>query len=253
MKYVFDVADTHPRTSGSRTPHLWQMKAEQADAVLESLANSFGEAQDTSAGFVEQIISICGQMTSDHLPDYAEELMNVKEGSYLEELDELTISAHFNRLLASSTAFTVLTRCGVDTGRYFTNEDFEELLDFNTFDTISVLGTATTAISKMMLLEIGRTVEHLEQKQKFAKAPGVRYAETKEQAEKKVEKEGNAHEHDADLHHEGRDSVSRPDPTGAGGTAPEQVRQSAQEVPEGASRGDVQPAAAVREAGAASG
>ncbi len=256
LKYVFDVADTHPRTSSSRTPPLWQMKAEQADAVLESLTNSFGEAQDTSAGFAEQVISICGQMTGDNLPDYVEELMNVKEGSYLEELDELTISAHFHRLLASSTAFIVLTRCGVDAGRYFTNEDFEELLDFNTFDTISVLGTATTAISKMMLLEIGRTVEHLEQEQKFAKAPDIRYAEAKEQAEKKIEKEGRVHEHDADLHDgEGRGSVSRPDtdPAGAGGTASEQVRDDAQEVPEGAPRGNVQPAAVIREAGAASG
>jgi len=80
----------------------------------------------------------------------------------LEELDDLNLETRFRRLLANSVAFTVLTRCGINAAQFLEAEDFDGLYEFNTFDTMTVLGTATSDVSRMMLLEIERTIKSIE-------------------------------------------------------------------------------------------
>ena len=82
--------------------------------------------------------------------------------SFLEDLDDLNLSVRLKTLLSNSVAYTVLTRCGYDADRYFDETDFEFIHDFSTYETVSVLGNASNSISKMVLLEIGRTINQQE-------------------------------------------------------------------------------------------
>ena len=48
----------------------------------------------------------------DNFSDYYADLLTVKEGSLLEELDEDSTEVWFKGLLQNSVAFMLLTRCG---------------------------------------------------------------------------------------------------------------------------------------------
>ena len=58
-----------------------------------------------------------------------------------------------------------LSRTGYDPHEYFSREDFEHIFDFNTNAVISVLGSATSDISEMVIKEIGETVKELEKEE----------------------------------------------------------------------------------------
>ena len=247
LKYVFDVSDTHPGNYRALTPRLWRMEPQFQDAAVEALANAFG-SPDEAASFADHIIAVSRIAAQDNLADYLDELRNVRTDSFLEELDDLNLETRFRRLLANSVAFTVLTRCGINAAQFLEAEDFDGLYEFNTFDTMTVLGTATSDVSRMMLLEIERTIKSVE-RQKFANREQSGYSASKEAEQQPAEKEKEVGDHDtnADVHDEGRLPVPRPDAPGAdGGDAAGQVRSDAQEVPQAEPTGDVQPPAAVR-------
>ena len=255
LKYVFDVSDTHPGNYRALTPRLWRMDTQYQDAAAEALGNAFGSPDGEALSFADHIIAVSRIAAQDNLADYLDELQSVKTGSFLEELDDLNLESRFRRLLENSVAFTVLTRCGIDAGQFFENEDFDGLYDFNTFDTMSVLGTATSDVSRMLLLEIERTINGIN-RQKFANREQSDYSASREAEQQPTEKkeEVDDHDRDVDVHDEGRLSVSRSGAPGAdGGAAAGQVRPDAQEVSEAEPTGDVQPPAAVRQAGEPSG
>ena len=245
LKYVFDVSDTHPGRYRSAYPRLWTLEQKHYDAVSEALNNTFGTPEDAPESFAAHLIGIGKIAAADNLPDYLDELMKVKADSFLGELDDASAEYRFRTLLANSIGYTVLTRCGIDANLFYDPEDFEFLFDFSTFDTVSVLGTATSDISKMLLLEVGRTVETLNRSQKFAKQSKIGYVAGKEDRNDRQEKEEH-HDRELNLHDEGRLPDPRPDDGGA--ASREQVRQDASEISEGEPQGSVQSSAAIREA-----
>ena len=251
LKYVFDVSDTHPGQHRPQEPQLWQMKPAYEESVLESISNSFKAERESNAPFAEQIISISQVIVEDNLTDYLEELRSTRGDSFLEDLDELNLSVRLKTLLANSLAYTLLTRCGYDADIYFDDTDFEFIHDFSTYETMSILGNASNSISKMVLLEIGRTVISLERSAKFAKTPDVVYDE-RDKTPPTERKERENHER-TDLHPDRGLSVSRPVPAGNRGGYPDgQVRDAAQGVFESTQADAVRQTAAGRQTGQAS-
>ena len=157
LKYVFDVSDTHPFNARSPEVRLWRMESKYQDAVTEALSNAFGSS-DEAASFDEHLIAVSRIAAQDNMADYLDELRTVRTGSFLEEFDDLNLETRFRKLLGDSVAFTVLTRCGIDAYQHFDSEDFDTVFEFHTFDTMTVLGTATSDVSRMLLLEIERTI-----------------------------------------------------------------------------------------------
>lgn len=251
LKYVFDVSDTHPGRHRPQEPQLWQMEPAYEEAVLESISNSFEVEREPGVSFVEQICSMSQVIAEDNLTDYLEELRSTREDSFLEDLDDLNLSVRLKTLLANSLAYTVLTRCGYDADRYFDETDFEFIHDFSTYETVSVLGNASNSISKMVLLDIGRTIRQQERTSKFAKRQNSVYDRATEEQNRTARKENEIHDRGTDLHPDRGVSVSRPDLAGDGGGPDGQVRDAAQDVPEGAQADAVRPAAAGGQAGRA--
>ena len=56
----------------------------------------------------------------------------------------------------------VLTRLGINANEYFSREDFEDAVNFNTTETLNALGYATSDITEIALNEVSKTVLSLE-------------------------------------------------------------------------------------------
>ena len=155
LRYVFDMSDTNSRQG--RTIPIWKMDPRYEDAVIEALENSYGEFPDRS-GLAACLLETAKVFVEDNFSDYLTELRGIKEGSLLEELDDLSTEAWFKGLVESSVAFIMLTRCGIDPMDYFSGEDFAHVYDFDTPETLSILGGAVSDIAEMPLREIATTV-----------------------------------------------------------------------------------------------
>ena len=153
LRHVFDMSDTNSR-DGHSVP-VWRMQPRFEPAVMETLENSYGVSETTLA---DSLIATAKAVAADNLPDYLEQLKGVKAGSFLEELDELNTEVWLRDLLENSVAFMLLTRCGYDATDYYIGDDFSRIYDFNTPETMAVLGAAVSDTSEMVLREIAATV-----------------------------------------------------------------------------------------------
>ena len=156
LKYYFDVSDTHPGRFANRVP-IWQMRHEYENSVTDSLENSFGEL-DNRLSIAPALLSAAKNAVEDNMADYLQELFRYKNGSFLEELDDQNLEVRYRTLLTNSVGYMLLTRCGVDPTIYYTDDDFQSIVDFNTTETLNALGVATGDIGQMCLSEIARTV-----------------------------------------------------------------------------------------------
>lgn len=189
LRYVFDMSDTNSRIG--RTVPVWQMREQDENAVIEALANRYGTPPDASS-LQESLMETAKVIAEDNLSDYYTELCSNREGSLLEELDADNTEVWFRNLLENSIAYMLLTRCGIKAREVLTAEDFAHVCDFNTPETISVLGTANSDIAEMALREIAATV--LSQRRRESRANDSvanreekPYAENKENPERSVE------------------------------------------------------------------
>ena len=54
----------------------------------------------------------------------------------------------------------VLTRLGINANEYFSREDFEGVVNFNTTETLNALGYATSDITEIALNEVSKPYCH---------------------------------------------------------------------------------------------
>ena len=157
LKYVFDISDVHKARRIGRFPNLWEMKEEHTEAVLDRLEGIYGET-DAQAGFTDRIREIAGRIAEECYRELAMDMEYLKEGSFLEELDELNIEVRIRETLADSIAYTVLKRCGMDEQELAEQISFPYIHDFSTVETLSQLGTNVSDLSKPILMEIGKAI-----------------------------------------------------------------------------------------------
>ena len=224
LKYVFDVSDTGGGEN-SRRPFLWEYRPEHRDAVTAALERRFEVTGEN--GLADQLECIAAQLVDEFWNAHQRDILNIVEDSFLEEYDDFNIGVAFRNAAVVSTTYVLLSRCGMKPGDYFEHEDFLNVFDFNTPQTVAALGTAISQSSEQVLRQIEVTIKNYERQ--------------------KLAERSESHER-TDLREERGLSDSRPEPVRAGGAAPGQVRQDAEELPEGASPGAVEQPAADREA-----
>ena len=156
LKYYFDISDTHEARFPRPVP-LWTVREEYAPDIIETPENSFGELEHKE-DLGEALLSAAKNAVEDNMPDYLSELKTLTEGSFLEELDELNLEVEYRKAVQNSIGYMLLVRCGLDPSEYFEDEDFRDVLNFNTPQTLNALGVATGDISQMCLSAISRTV-----------------------------------------------------------------------------------------------
>ena len=234
LKYYFDISDTHEARFPRPVP-LWTVREEYAPDIIETLENSFGELEhkeDLGAA----LLSAAKNAVEDNMPDYLSELKSLTEGSFLEELDGLNLEVEYRRAVQNSIGYMLLGRCGLDPSEYFEDEDFRDVTDFNTPQTLNALGVAAGDISQMCLSAISRTVLALQRQPKkenrtFETQPQIQYAVT----EQKTTQPERSFEYGRDhIHETGRLQPAEPAAAPGGAGSPWEIRIASEAVPQGA-------------------
>lgn len=158
LRYVFDIADTNSKFGKSF--RLWSVPKPYEVDIIESLENKYGELEDKSSLGLA-IKSVSKILVEDNMQDYLEDLKFYRENSSLEPMTDEAVQLLFQNALENSIAFSMIKRCGLNPDDYFTNEDFTPILAFDSYETITRLGVATSEISEMGIREIYNTIKKL--------------------------------------------------------------------------------------------
>ena len=248
LKYYFDISDTHEGRFHRPVP-LWQVSAEQEPEIVEALEHRFGAlAQKEMLG--DAIVSAMGNAVTDNMADYLADLQQSRDGSFLEELDELNVKVLYRRLLENSTAYMLLCRCGLEPDAYFEPEDFSEVFNFNTPETMNALGVATRDIAESGLRAIARTVRSRQKQIRTVAPPAETAYPIHEQTNPQAER---SEKHGHDLHDEGRLPAAGSAAAAGAGDGPWEIRPAAPEVSESTPEGAVHESADIGQAERASG
>ena len=192
LKYVFDVADTQDGRYNARRPFLWELKQEHENAVVEILRHSYeievspNADEDKSLG--EHLRNIAYNLAARYYEDNRQDIAYAAEGSFLHGLDEFNASVAYRDALTVSTAYVLMSRCGIDPMEYIESEDFQAVFDFNTPDSVYALGKAVSDLSEEVLREIEVTIKKYE-RQKAVEMEGQRNERSHQQQRDSLQQE----------------------------------------------------------------
>lgn len=164
LEYVFDVADTRDRYN--RELRLWQYDEKYDIPIKETLTNTFGDINADSSMY-EAIHDAVHNSVEDNKADYLHELGFVKNNSLLHGLDSVNLDYRFRQTAEASIRYIVMCRMGLNADDVMEREDLEFIRDFNTPETISILGNAVSSISEHALRNISETIRAEQRREKF--------------------------------------------------------------------------------------
>ena len=265
LRYVFDISDTH-MVAGGRSPYLWQMQEHQREEILTHLAEVYALEEKDTATLQDSLMAVAREMVSDNLEEYLDGLEYAVEGTYLEDLDEVTIRSDFRQLATDSVYYLLSRRCGLDPMELLEEEDFMHITDYNRLSVLTFLGNATSQLSESILIDIGKTVHKisLEEARKEVEISNERnynnfttlMRETKNQdvenkKEENIENEGGT-DYGTDISSQGRLPVSESDRR-RGRSDDREIRDAAEDISEGTQEQSLSEPVSDREAEPSSG
>ena len=244
LRYVFDISDTH-MVAGGRSPYLWQMQEHQREEILTHLAEVYALEEKDTATLQDALMAVAREMVSDNLEEYLDGLEYATEGTYLEDLDEVTIRSDFRQLATDSVYYLLSRRCGLDPMELLEEEDFMHITDYNRLSVLTFLGNTASQLSESILIDIGKTVHKisLEEARKEVENSNERNynnfttlmretknrdAETKK--EENIENEGGT-DYGTDISSQGRLPVSESDHR-RGRSDDREIRDAAEDISE---------------------
>lgn len=229
LTHYFDISDTH-ESRYSRTVLIWDMRQEYEADVIETLESTFGEIENKSS-LAEAIMGAARNAAEDNIPDYLQDLYYATEGSSFEEVEEDIVAFIYKNVVANSVAYMMMSRLGVDTDGYFELDDFRDVTNFNTQETLNALGFATSDIAEMGLTEISKTITALNRQNRIIVGQDRNeYNKVENNDERSLDNER------TDLHDGGRLQPSEPETSTAAGSDAGQIRSDEERVSEGTSQ-----------------
>ena len=157
VRYVFDVLDTGTRRE-SRDIEPWRITEQTEQPVRRMLKEAYNA--DAEMPLVEQIQQISSQQALAYWREHRRDILDSVADSFLSEYDEFNIGASFRQAAAASIAYSLQLRCGLEPELY--QEDFTEVLNFNTPATAGELGNAVSMITGQVLRQIEMTIRQTE-------------------------------------------------------------------------------------------
>lgn len=229
LTHYFDISDTH-ESRYSRTVPIWDMRQEYEADVIETLESTFGEIENKSS-LAEAIMGAARNAAEDNIPDYLQDLYYATEGSSFEEVEEDIVASIYKNVVANSVAYMMMSRLGIDTDGYFELDDFRDVTNFNTQETLNALGFATSDIAEMGLTEISKTITALNRQNRIIVGQDRNeYNKVENNDERSLDNER------TDLHDGGRLQPSEPETSTAAGSDFGQIRSDEERFSEGTSQ-----------------
>ena len=158
IRYVFDIADT--RSPRNRELHLWSVQESFHKQLIDKIAKQFDmTSNDENLGsFIKEIAK---EQTGYYVDDYFKRLMKLKDGSLLESYEENELKNLYRNLLENSVAYSLMSRCDIETRFYFEADDFISIELFNTPEMLGVIGNSFQEESNSLLNVISRITKEL--------------------------------------------------------------------------------------------
>ena len=185
LKYVFDVSDVHKGRWRGRLPYLWDMKEVHQEPVLKHLEELYGKT-DENATFVERIRVIADRVTEETGKQLFHDVEELKKGSRLEYLDDANLRLRLQITLSDSVAYSILKRCGVSDKVLEDTIGFMYIPEFNTTDTLLLLGSHASELVKPVLIEIRKCIWAFDREQEKAQKQQRKKFEGREKGKEKV-------------------------------------------------------------------
>src|SRR5699024_9812314 len=158
LRYVFDVSDTGGREN-SRYPYLWDMKENHKEPILDMLKDKYNSEENN---LFDAFYKIARNMSREYYNNHKRDINYLIENSFLEGYDEDNLQKTFEDAATISAAYTLMKRCGMGTDGYYEHETFLHVFNFNTADTIALLGTPISEQSEVIFREIAITIIKIE-------------------------------------------------------------------------------------------
>lgn len=158
IRYVFDIADT--RSPRNRELHLWSVQESFHKQLIDKIAKQFDmTSNDEDLGsFIKEIAK---EQTGYYVDDYFKRLMKLKDGSLLESYEGNELKNLYRNLLENSVAYSLMSRCDIETRFYFEADDFISIEFFNTPEMLGVIGNSFQEESNSLLNVISRITKEL--------------------------------------------------------------------------------------------
>ena len=154
LNYVFDISDTNSFYGNEF--HIWRYDNQYDSVAVEALERTFGELAGRD-NLADAVVWAAHNAVLSNL-EYIDRLFAERYDSFFDELDQDSIGIRYRLTAEMSAAYIVLQRLGYDADEILDEDNFHFISDFNTPETISVLGTAVSTISEDILTEIREAV-----------------------------------------------------------------------------------------------
>lgn len=153
LDYLFDVSQT---TGKEIHPTDWQLSDEMKEALNERLSYAHGFSRQD---FSQLLYAMAGEAVADHYPHLLQKLKQEAEGHLFTEIPEGGFEAQYIQLLTDSVSYFIGKKCHLPDEEIQLSDGMMTVSHFNTLPLVAHLGTAVTALSKGILLEVERNIK----------------------------------------------------------------------------------------------
>lgn len=153
LDYLFDVSQT---TGKEIHPTDWQLSDEMKKALTERLSYAHGFPKQ---GFSQALYAMASESVADNYNHFLQELKQETKGHLFTEIPAGGFEAQYIQLLTDSISYFIGKKCHLPDEEIQLSDGMATVSHFNTLPLVAHLGTAVTALSKGILLEVERNIK----------------------------------------------------------------------------------------------
>lgn len=153
LDYLFDVSQT---TGKEIHPTDWQLSDEMKEALTERLSYAHGFPKQ---GFSQALYAMASESVADNYNHFLQELKQETKGHLFTEIPAGGFEAQYIQLLTDSISYFIGKKCHLPDEEIQLSDGMATVSHFNTLPLVAHLGTAVTALSKGILLEVERNIK----------------------------------------------------------------------------------------------
>lgn len=153
LDYLFDVGQT---TGKEIHPTDWQLSDEMKKALTERLSYAHGFPQQE---FFHVLYAMASESVTENYNHLLQELKQETKGHLFTEIPAGGFEAQYVQLLTDSISYFISKKCHLPDEEIQLSDGMATVSHFNTLPLVAHLGTAVTALSKGILLEVERNIK----------------------------------------------------------------------------------------------
>lgn len=153
LDYLFDVSQT---TGKEIHPTDWQLSDEIKKALTERLSYAHGFPKQD---FPQALYAMASESVAENYNHFLQELKQETKGHLFTEIPAGGFEAQYIQLLTDSISYFIGKKCHLPDEEIQLSDGMATVSHFNTLPLVAHLGTAVTALSKGILLEVERNIK----------------------------------------------------------------------------------------------